>query len=79
SDLWPRDDVIHLLHDYFDAMSDPIARYGGEILTFMGDGLLAIFPLAKATACLALLQAIREGQALMAQLQQQYTGNGRAP
>ncbi|MGO7718785.1 adenylate/guanylate cyclase domain-containing protein, partial [Rhizobium johnstonii] len=37
SDLWPRDDVIHLLNDYFDAMSDPIERHGGEILKFMGD------------------------------------------
>ncbi|NKL31711.1 adenylate/guanylate cyclase domain-containing protein [Rhizobium leguminosarum bv. viciae] len=79
SDLWPRDDVIHLLNDYFDAMSDPIERHGGEILKFMGDGLLAIFPLAKETACHDLLQAIREGQALMAQLNEQYAGNGREP
>ena len=45
SDNWPRDDVIDLLNDYFDAMSEPIARHGGEILKFIGDGLLAIFPL----------------------------------
>jgi adenylate cyclase len=44
SDLWPRDDVIALLNDYFDALSDPVERHGGEILKFMGDGLLAIFP-----------------------------------
>ena len=44
SDLWPRDDVIALLNDYFDALSDPIERHGGEILKFMGDGLLAVFP-----------------------------------
>jgi adenylate cyclase len=30
SDNWPRDDVIGLLNDYFDAMSEPIARHGGE-------------------------------------------------
>ncbi|RTM07366.1 MAG: adenylate/guanylate cyclase domain-containing protein, partial [Bradyrhizobiaceae bacterium] len=40
SDNWPRDDVIDLLNDYFDAMSEPIARHGGEILKFIGDGLL---------------------------------------
>src|SRR6185503_13480450 len=45
SDNWPRDDVIHLLNDYFDAVSEPIARHGGEILKFIGDGMLAIFPL----------------------------------
>src|SRR6185436_15371329 len=40
SDSWPRDDVINLLNDYFDAMSEPVARHGGEILKFIGDGLL---------------------------------------
>ncbi|PDT00678.1 adenylate/guanylate cyclase domain-containing protein [Rhizobium chutanense] len=79
SDLWPRDDVIHLLNDYFDAMSDPIERYGGEILKFMGDGLLAIFPLTKETACTDLLQAIREGQASMAELNEQHLRMGREP
>ena len=53
SDSWPRDDVIDLLNDYFDAMSEPIARHGGEILKFIGDGLLAIFPLSEPKACYA--------------------------
>ncbi|MBX5161880.1 MULTISPECIES: adenylate/guanylate cyclase domain-containing protein [unclassified Rhizobium] len=79
SDLWPRDDVIHLLNDYFDAISDPVERYGGEILKFMGDGLLAIFPLAKEAACLDLLQAIREGQAAMAELNEEHIRMGREP
>src|ERR1700756_5526082 len=51
SDSWPRDDVIDLLNDYFDAMSEPIARHGGEILKFMGGGLLPIFPLSQPSAC----------------------------
>jgi adenylate cyclase len=44
SDLWPRDDVIALLNEYFDALAEPIEQHGGEILKFMGDGLLASFP-----------------------------------
>jgi adenylate cyclase len=79
SDLWPRDDVIQLLNDYFDAMSDPIERHGGEILKFMGDGLLAIFPLSKPSACEDLLTAIREGQEAMAQLNEQHKRLGREP
>ncbi|TCR91714.1 adenylate cyclase [Rhizobium sp. BK376] len=77
SDLWPRDDVIELLNAYFDAICDPIQRHGGEILKFMGDGLLAIFPLSKPTACADLLQSIREGQAAMAALNAQNAGKGR--
>ncbi|ATU91677.1 adenylate/guanylate cyclase domain-containing protein [Phyllobacterium zundukense] len=68
SDLWPRDDVIELLNGYFDAMSEPIEKHGGEILKFMGDGLLAIFPLSNPDACTNLLQAISEAQTAMAAL-----------
>jgi adenylate cyclase len=59
SDNWPRDDVIDLLSGYFDAMSEPIARYGGEILKFIGDGLLAKFPLSQPLACANLLRHVR--------------------
>jgi adenylate cyclase len=44
SDRLPGDAVIALLDDYFDAMVPPIQEAGGEILKFMGDGVLAIFP-----------------------------------
>lgn len=79
SDLWPRDDVIELLNAYFDAMSEPIERHGGEILKFMGDGLLAIFPLSKAGACENLLQAIREAEAAIAVLNKDNLEKGREP
>src|SRR5260370_939376 len=38
----PRD-VIALLNELFDCQLPAIERYGGEVLQFMGDGLLAIF------------------------------------
>ena len=62
SDAWPRDDVIDLLNGYFDAMCEPIEAYGGEILKFMGDGLLAVFPLSDPDACLNLMRAIADAQ-----------------
>jgi adenylate cyclase len=46
SDTLPRDAVIALLNDYFDTMGDIVTHAGGEILKFMGDGMLAIFPVA---------------------------------
>ena len=79
SDNWPRDDVIDLLNDYFDAMSEPIAKHGGEILKFIGDGLLAIFPLNRPGAGANLLRAVTEARAAMADLNERNKVNGRAP
>ena len=79
SDSWPRDDVIDLLNDYFDAMSEPIARHGGEILKFIGDGLLAIFPLSDPKACANLLHAVAEARQAMAALSEKNSMMGRAP
>jgi adenylate cyclase len=44
SDRLPRDTIIALLNDYFDTMGTIVINAGGEILKFMGDGMLAIFP-----------------------------------
>ncbi|MCK1369395.1 adenylate/guanylate cyclase domain-containing protein [Bradyrhizobium sp. 40] len=79
SDNWPRDDVIDLLNDYFDAMSEPIARHGGEILKFIGDGLLAIFPLSEPEAGANLLHAVTEARQAMIALNARNDGTGRAP
>ena len=79
SDNWPRDDVIDLLNGYFDAMSEPIARHGGEILKFIGDGLLAIFPLSEPNACANLLRAVSEARQAMIALNKKNGEIGRAP
>ena len=44
------DEVIALLNDYFEAVGGAISAQGGEILKFIGDALLAIFPLPEASA-----------------------------
>jgi adenylate cyclase len=79
SDNWPRDDVIDLLNGYFDAMSEPIARQGGEILKFIGDGLLAIFPLSQPEACANLLRAVTEARQAMMALNEKNVKAGWAP
>jgi adenylate cyclase len=79
SDNWPRDDVIELLNGYFDAISEPVVRHGGEILKFMGDGLLAIFPLSEPKACANLLHALTEAREAMAALNETHRSSGRAP
>lgn len=79
SDNWPRDDVIELLNGYFDAMTEPIVRHGGEILKFIGDGLLAIFPLSQLSACTNLLRAVGEARQAMIALNKRNSETGHAP
>lgn len=37
-------EVVRVLDHYFDAVGEPIEREGGEILKFIGDAVLAVFP-----------------------------------
>ncbi|MBO9198196.1 adenylate/guanylate cyclase domain-containing protein [Rhizobium sp. 16-449-1b] len=53
-----RDHVIDVLNEYFDLIAEPIEAFGGEILKFIGDGLLAVFPLNRPDACRRLLGAV---------------------
>ncbi len=44
SESLPRDDLIELLNQYFGPMCDAVEANGGEVLIFIGDAMLAIFP-----------------------------------
>jgi adenylate cyclase len=48
SDRLPGQRMIEILDALFDAQARAIAAQGGEILKFIGDGLLAIFPIIDA-------------------------------
>ena len=51
--LADRDDplrVVGWLDEHFDALGEGIAPHGGEVLKFLGDGFLAIFPVADPLA-----------------------------
>ncbi|MFD1624891.1 adenylate/guanylate cyclase domain-containing protein [Azospirillum griseum] len=48
ADRLPREELIALLNGYFESMGDAVERHGGEILKFIGDAMLAIFPLTEA-------------------------------
>jgi adenylate cyclase len=47
SDRLPGERLIGILNDLFDLQAKAITAHGGEILKFVGDGLLAIFPVAN--------------------------------
>jgi adenylate cyclase len=71
ADTMPGRDLIGLLDDCFDCMVRPVTARGGEVLKFLGDGLLAIFRIEdkpRAETCAAALEAAKEALALMASL-----------
>ena len=59
SERLPRREVIDLLNRFFDAAGGAVEDRGGEILKFMGDGLLAVFPVEgdQAATCARALDA----------------------
>lgn len=62
AEQWPRDEVIGWLNEYFDVMAAPVEKHGGEVLKFVGDGMLAIFRLDHPDACNQALQAAVEAR-----------------
>jgi adenylate cyclase len=53
SDRLPSERMIAILNALFEAQAAEIRAHGGEILKFIGDGLLAIFPIAETDAVAA--------------------------
>lgn len=43
----PIDDYLAVLNRFFECMVRPVVDYGGEVLSFIGDAVLAVFPLSE--------------------------------
>jgi adenylate cyclase len=68
SDRLPAETVVDILNNYFDCQVSAIRTHGGEVLKFMGDGLLAVFPIDEYVGdiqqvCARVLEAARESRA----------------
>ncbi|MBN9560130.1 MAG: adenylate/guanylate cyclase domain-containing protein [Alphaproteobacteria bacterium] len=61
-------ELIAMLDDYFDCMVRPVMRRGGEILKFLGDGLLAAFAADSEDVGSAALDAAEEALSLVESL-----------
>jgi adenylate cyclase len=60
----PEEAATALVNDYYDCILPPIDERGGEVLKFLGDGILAIFRTgedAESEACLRAFAAARAG------------------
>src|SRR6185503_10211840 len=68
ADALPGRELIALLDECFDCMVRPLGRRGGEVLKFLGDGLLGIFRIderRRAEICAAALSAASDTLDLM--------------
>ena len=64
---------IDTLNQFFDAVAAPFNQHGGQILSFIGDGFLAVYPCERQkapsqTAARAAMSAARQAVARMAEL-----------
>lgn len=78
ADRLPPDTFLALLDDYFEATAGAVLGHGGEVLRFIGDAALSIFPVGTVTphperchkhvdACQRALQAARDAIAAVAE------------
>ena len=73
-------ELVAMLDDYLDCMAAPVESRGGQVLKFLGDGLLAIFPVAgrdRARICRTALEAARAALYGAAELTQQRRAAGQ--
>ncbi|WP_174247447.1 adenylate/guanylate cyclase domain-containing protein [Methylocapsa sp. S129] len=73
--------VISALDAWFDRIAGAVHAFGGEVLKFIGDGVLAIFPVAGAPrgACDAALRAVSAARVGMTHLDAARQRQGQPP
>ncbi len=73
---------IALLNGYFECAAGAVIEAGGEVLTFIGDGVLAIFPISQPgdrAAAESALAAAEEAQRRIAGVNETLVAAGRDP
>ncbi|MGH6816089.1 MAG: adenylate/guanylate cyclase domain-containing protein [Hyphomicrobiaceae bacterium] len=83
ADTLPRQDYIDTLNAFFDATGGAVQDRGGEVLSFIGDSLLAIFPTSSLgttadTACAKALEAACEARRRLDALNRERRSRDRA-
>jgi adenylate cyclase len=81
SDRTPPARVVEILDGQFDAVAGAVSDHGGEVLKFIGDAVLAIFPLGDDArgACRRALAATEAAFAALARVNEGLAARGDAP
>lgn len=91
SDQMPSADFLALLNEFFECIAEPVLERGGEVLRFIGDAVLAVFPMRdycegdpsdcpvhRATCALA-IEAARDALARVEAFNAQRAAHAHAP
>ncbi|MEH6404152.1 MAG: adenylate/guanylate cyclase domain-containing protein [Sneathiella sp.] len=81
ADTLPREEYMNLLNDYFECMAGAILDCGGEVLKYIGDAVLGIFPIDRNSknynqTCTLSVNAAREAMSRMEKLNQERATQG---
>lgn len=81
ADTEGRQAYIDTLNEFFDTVAHPFNRNGGEIVSFLGDGFLAVYPCGRhkdpsELACKLALSAAHQAHARMAELNRERREKG---
>jgi adenylate cyclase len=79
-----REDYLAALNQYFDGMVGAVIEHGGEVLKFIGDAVLAIFPIddpdcRHPDACASALAAVRDAERRIAAFNAERQEKGEQP
>jgi adenylate cyclase len=80
ADTHGRDEMVEMLNTYFDCFVPVIESHGGQVLKYLGDGLLATFPLnaeGPAVACTSSLDAAAESLRCVAEANRERAAAGK--
>ncbi len=66
--ILPEEDITELLNRYFDCVVPEVEKRGGEVLKFIGDGVLAMFQQQDADAMKACTHALEAATASLARI-----------
>jgi adenylate cyclase len=78
SDAAPGPVVVELLNDVFEVLTASLRPRGGQVLKFIGDGMLAVFPFEEADCAATCRRALDAAVEAMQALDAQNTGRAAA-
>jgi adenylate cyclase len=83
SNRWSDRELLDALDGYFEVVVDAVQRHQGDVLKFLGDGILAVFPVEDETtigaSCASALEAAFEAREKLQMLNQAREAAGQEP